>query len=137
MKSFHKAVCGSVGGSLLLAYGGSAVAVSRFVEVDTSLTWWGQLLAVLTAGVGCLVWGIRSTSERGENDVDEAQSHDTPGTFFSSNCKTAKAIHTLSKRMSDANDSEGLELCRKLHDSLFVMEYSSCEPSDETAHLAG
>lgn len=127
MKSFHKVVCGSVGGSLLLAYGGGAIVVSRFAEVDTGLTWWGQLLAVLAAGIGCLVWGVRSalstTKKDEENVVNEV-----------ADCKTAKAIHTLAKRMSDANDSEGLQLCRKLHDCLFVMEYK--DAPDDTNDLS-
>jgi hypothetical protein len=129
MKSFHKVVCGSVGGSLLLAYGGSAVVVSRFAEVDTGLTWWGQLLAVLAAGIGCLVWGVRSalSTTKDEKDANEEVDHDIFGPLSSVNCKTAKAVHILAKRMLDANDSEGLQLCRKLHDSLFVMEYSSDE----------
>ena len=137
MKSFHKVVCGSIGGSLLLAYGGSAVAVSRFAEVDTNLAWWGQLLAVLVAGVGCLGWAIRSVPEKNEEEVDETSDHDVTDPFSSADCKTAKAVHTLAKRMSDANDSEGLQLCRKLHDSLFVMEYSSSESPNDTAHLVG
>jgi len=136
MKSFHKVVYGSVGGSLLLAYGGGAVVVSRFAEVDTGLTWWGQLLAVLAAGVGCLVWGVRSALSTTKK-VEEEADHDIFGSLSSVNCKTAKAVHILAKRMLDANDSEGLQLCRKLHDSLFVMEYSSDDSSEDTSHLAG
>ena len=126
MKSAHKVVGSSVGGALLLAYGGGAIAVSRFAEIDTNLVWWAQVLAVLAVGVGCLVWAARSATEDNKNDVpDEPVKPDNvahPVSF--SDGGTAEAVHTLARRMSGAKDSEGLQLCRKLHDCLFVLEYT-------------
>jgi|TARA_R110000824_G_scaffold82768_4_gene207407 hypothetical protein len=125
MKASHKVLCGSVSGSLLFAYGGGALAVSRFVAVDTNLVWWGQLLVVLLAGIGCLVWAVRSNPQRSDEDTSD----DIVNSASSADGCAADAVHTLAKRMSEAEDSEGLQLCRKLNDCLFVLEYEDA-PDD-------
>jgi hypothetical protein len=141
MKASHKVLYGSTGSALFLAYGGGAVVVSRFVETDTSLVWWGQVLLVLAAGIGCLVWAVRASqgtinSNPDDPHPDAPQPEDNSSEPSSiSGCQAAQAVRTLAKHMSGHKDA--LELCRKLHDCLFVLEYASELESGDTAHLAG
>jgi|TARA_R110000824_G_scaffold319056_1_gene506173 hypothetical protein len=136
MKTSHKVLCGSTGSALLLAYGGGAIMVSRFVATDTNLVWWGQVLLVLALGVGCLVWAIRAA--QGTIDDKPVDPHpDVPQPVSDSDivsaCQAAQAVRTLAKRMAGHKDA--LELCRKLQDCLFVLEYAS--GPDDTDHLSG
>ena len=145
-----------VGGAGLLLYGSSAVVASRFMDLQTDMSWWGQVAGFVGGGLALLLWpwlrrrfADASASARLQNALnalDKSMVKKSAGNAASCKCvhcncachlpsealKDIEALHRLASRMR--NHEDGMELCRSLQNCLFDLHHAADpEPDKDSA----
>lgn len=130
------------GGASLVLFATGAIVASGYNNVETNGLWWAQLVALIGGGSTACLWTVIRSSRLSklspgkESTPASGKCCTSCGCCSSCDCsscdccssvsnsistedmKDLNALYRLSSQMAD--HEEGLGLCRKIHDLLFV-----------------
>jgi len=137
----------TVCGVAIASYGVSAIAISRYVDVQTHSVWWVQVLICLSVGLGLAAWPNLGVLQK-ETPQPEPRPKPRPTpvptptptpdineemTLSATEQADLAALHHLSTRLLEI--PEALAICRQLHDCVFELHHGSLNVTDGGTQL--
>ena len=139
-------------GVAIASYGASAVAISRYVDVQTHSIWWAQVLVCLFGGLGLATLpNLKGMFQKetlqpdpGPGPRPRPRPTPTPPTPMPNvsddemkismlEQEDLAALHHLSTRLLEI--PEALAMCRQLHDCVFELHHGSLDVTNGGTQL--
>ena len=126
-------------GAAVFLFGAVALVLSFVLPAHTTLTWYGQVFGFMAAGTAWMVGtynkdkimsAFKSNAKQEPNKDDDVKpvkpiivDDSAEIELEAERYADFRCLNHLAERMSQAKDSEGMELCRNLQNKLFELHH--------------